>query len=344
MTLPNVTSIPAPRVQVVDTATGLISREWYRFFLNLFTLTGGGSTPVSIQDLQIGVDAASSIASLQDSSVSGLNALAFAPPGGYADGVLQKQINGLSVSPSYTPNIKQAVYGGFQGNVDQLTASATSTQLFYFDTVDAKDHTVLESTTASFTAKIDDGAGASGTQLNVSAVASGLIYIGMTISGTGVTAGTKIVGFVSGTYGGIGIYTVSTSQLVASSVSMGGTIASRIKVYRPGVYTIQYSVQFINTDTAKTEDACVWFRKNGADIADGNSYVSIPAKHSGVDGRSVMCVNIFLPLNAGDYVELAWWASSTSVSAAYIAPTTSPTRPAAPAIIATINPVSGPLD
>ena len=50
----NVTNIPAPRVPVVDPETGLIANEWYRFFLNLFTLTGSGSTTISLDDLQVG--------------------------------------------------------------------------------------------------------------------------------------------------------------------------------------------------------------------------------------------------------------------------------------------------
>lgn len=49
----NITSIPAPRVPFIDERTGLISREWYRFFLNLFTLTGSGTTDASWTDLQI---------------------------------------------------------------------------------------------------------------------------------------------------------------------------------------------------------------------------------------------------------------------------------------------------
>jgi len=49
----NVTSIPAPRVPFIDERTGLISREWYRFFLNLFTLTGSGTTDASWTDLQL---------------------------------------------------------------------------------------------------------------------------------------------------------------------------------------------------------------------------------------------------------------------------------------------------
>jgi hypothetical protein len=55
------------------------------------------------------------------------------------------------------------------------------------------------------------------TSLNVTAVTSGTISPGQVISGTGVTAGTKILGQVSGTTGGIGIYTVSASQTVAST-------------------------------------------------------------------------------------------------------------------------------
>jgi len=50
----NVTNIPAPRVPLVDPATGLISNEWYRFLLNIFTLTGSGSTTISLNDLQVG--------------------------------------------------------------------------------------------------------------------------------------------------------------------------------------------------------------------------------------------------------------------------------------------------
>lgn len=53
-TLLNVTRIPAPRVPILDERTGEISREWYRFFENLFLLTGAGSNPVSLSDVQKG--------------------------------------------------------------------------------------------------------------------------------------------------------------------------------------------------------------------------------------------------------------------------------------------------
>ena len=50
----NVTNIPAPRVPITDAESGIMSREWYRFFFNLFNLTGAGSNPTSLSDLQVG--------------------------------------------------------------------------------------------------------------------------------------------------------------------------------------------------------------------------------------------------------------------------------------------------
>ena len=50
----NVTQIPALRVPFIDEQTGLISREWYRFLLNLFTLTGSGNNQITLDDIQVG--------------------------------------------------------------------------------------------------------------------------------------------------------------------------------------------------------------------------------------------------------------------------------------------------
>ena len=51
---PNITNIPSSRVEIIDQRTGMVSREWYRFFLNLFTLAGGGGNQTSLDDLQVG--------------------------------------------------------------------------------------------------------------------------------------------------------------------------------------------------------------------------------------------------------------------------------------------------
>ena len=69
--------------------------------------------------------------------------------------------------------------------------------------------------TATFTADI------SGTTMTVSAVASGTISVGQQIYGTGVAQLTRITALVTGT-GGVGTYTVSTSQTVASTTIVSG--------------------------------------------------------------------------------------------------------------------------
>jgi len=61
------------------------------------------------------------------------------------------------------------------------------------------------------------------TTLTVTAVTSGSLSVGQTISGSGVTAGTKITALGTGT-GGTGTYTVDTSQ-TASSTTITATAA-----------------------------------------------------------------------------------------------------------------------
>jgi hypothetical protein len=68
-------------------------------------------------------------------------------------------------------------------------------------------------TGATFTATI------AGTTMTVSAVATGTIYLGQTIQGAGVTAGSVVTALGTGT-GGTGTYTLSTSSTVGSSTTM----------------------------------------------------------------------------------------------------------------------------
>lgn len=75
----NITNIPAPRVEFIDPRTGLMSREWYRFFLNLFTLTGSGSNNTTLEDLQVESPYASQVASLTEALANLANASDLAP-------------------------------------------------------------------------------------------------------------------------------------------------------------------------------------------------------------------------------------------------------------------------
>ena len=62
---------------------------------------------------------------------------------------------------------------------------------------------------------INNGSSSAGTVLTVTSVTSGQLGIGQTVTGVGVTAGTVITAFGTGT-GGTGTYTVNNSQLISS--------------------------------------------------------------------------------------------------------------------------------
>ncbi len=74
----NVTNIPSSRVDFIDPRTGLMSREWYRFFLNMFTLTGGGGNQTSLDDLQLSPPPSPSVISNSTNNTSGPAIYAFA--------------------------------------------------------------------------------------------------------------------------------------------------------------------------------------------------------------------------------------------------------------------------
>ena len=110
----NITNITPPRVQLADPNTGLVSREWFRFFQSLFQLTGSGQNDFTLQDLQIGPDAdATSLAA-----------------------VLQTEIQNLSVSPPYTPQLVRHRYGSFYDTTTQTAAAINTAYAMTFNTVD----------------------------------------------------------------------------------------------------------------------------------------------------------------------------------------------------------------
>ena len=46
-TTPNITKIPSARVALVEENTNLISREWFRFFNNIYTISGGATLGIA---------------------------------------------------------------------------------------------------------------------------------------------------------------------------------------------------------------------------------------------------------------------------------------------------------
>jgi hypothetical protein len=135
--------------------------------------------------------------------------------------------------------------------------------------------------------------------------------------------------------------TAYAMTLDTTDYSNGVTLSnsSRINVKNTGVYNFQWSGQFQNTDTS-LHDVSVWLRKNGTDVVGSTGFISVPNSHGGIDGHTIVGWNYFLELNANDYIELWWSATSTNISLQFYPTQTSPTRPSTASLIATMNYVS----
>jgi hypothetical protein len=123
-----------------------------------------------------------------------------------------------------------------------------------------------------------------------------------------------------------------------NGIYVDSTNTSRIYVRNDGIYNVAFTVQLINNSN-DGQYADIWYRVNGSDVADSASRFGLPArKSSGSPSELIGAMNIFLDLNAGDYVEITGGVSSTDVSLWHDAASTSPfTRPAIPSVVTTVN-------
>jgi hypothetical protein len=113
--------------------------------------------------------------------------------------------------------------------------------------------------------------------------------------------------------------------------------SSRINVKNAGVYNIQFSIQFKNT-TNDSQDADIWFRKNGVDVEKSNSRFGLaPRRSAGDPYHTIAALNYFVELAANDYIQVMYRVSDTGVSIEQYPAGTSPTRPAVPSVILTVN-------
>ena len=127
-------------------------------------------------------------------------------------------------------------------------------------------------------------------------------------------------------------------SLNTTDYSLGTSLVDgyKVKVDYSGLYNVQFSIQFVNTDN-NIHDIDIWFKKNNSDVAGSNSKFSVPNRHGGTDGHLIAALNFNIELAKDDYVSLAWATSSTAVTVEHLAAQTTPTRPATPSAIVTIQ-------
>jgi|LakMenEpi03Aug12_release.lakeMendotaPanAssembly.Ray.scaffolds.fasta_scaffold468235_1 hypothetical protein len=106
-----------------------------------------------------------------------------------------------------------------------------------------------------------------------------------------------------------------------------------------GNYVVNYSFQFVNTDTNQN-DINIWLKKNSNNIVDSNSIFTVPAKkNTQTPGKIIATTPITVSVQNNDIVELYWHTDSALVSLQTVAAQGSPGPdiPRTPSSIVTVT-------
>ena len=134
------------------------------------------------------------------------------------------------------------------------------------------------------------------------------------------------------------LMTLNTTDF-ANDVSIA---SSKITALVPGLYNLQFSAQFQNTDN-QIQDMSIWLRQNGVDIPGSTGFVSIPAHKSasaGDEAHEIVGWNYYLQMQANDYVEIWWSTTNATVTIQHYPASTGPVRPSTQSVVATLSFVS----
>ena len=135
-----------------------------------------------------------------------------------------------------------------------------------------------------------------------------------------------------------------------NGIYISGPNNTRITFTAPGIYAITYSLSFQNpTNDAQSVD--IWFRFNNgtttADVPNSNSRFTIPPRKSTGVPSHLIAVTPFTGLvgAAGNYIEIMWATTSTSVTMEHLpaktfTPGVNPAIPATPSAIVQANFIS----
>ena len=113
-----------------------------------------------------------------------------------------------------------------------------------------------------------------------------------------------------------------------SITNNGSGNPTRITFAAAGTYMVAPSLQFANS-AVSNYTANIWFRKNGTDIANSNTVISVPKAADG--GNTFFQVVLYEQVTAGQYIEIMWLPANTAVTLDYIA--AGAVAPAAPSVI-----------
>jgi hypothetical protein len=138
----------------------------------------------------------------------------------------------------------------------------------------------------------------------------------------------------------------SENLLTYNTVALtnGIRVVDNTKIFVPcsGQYLVTFTLQMTNRSNSAAELE-IWAKDTGVNYPLSNTRFDIPARKSGSIWAHIVpaITGIFTVTDpAVNYLEIAWWSDNADVYIEHYAAGTSPTRPAIPSVILTINFVS----
>lgn len=116
------------------------------------------------------------------------------------------------------------------------------------------------------------------------------------------------------------------STLISAGISI--VASSQITFTAAGTYMLAPSLQFANTDTTD-HDVTIWFRKNGTNIVNSATVISVPKAADG--GNTFFQIIFYEQVAVSDYIEVMWLPANIAVTLDFIA--AGAIAPAAPSVI-----------
>lgn len=317
--------ITAPRVDFLDSNTGKISREWYMFLYNIYNITGAGSgiTPVVNGGTGLGTLPTNGQLLIGNTGTYTLNTLGFGAGISVTNGAGTVTVANTGVlswsggATGLTPATDTTGAVTLAGTLATTSGGTNLTSYAVGDTLYAS----AVNTLAKFT--------------KPTAVA---IY---TMDSSGVPAWKipRYGAFYDTTNQTAAALTPTAITFNSTQVSSGiaiGSPTSRITVDTAGLYNIQFSIQFFNTNAA-ADNTAVWLVVNGSNVTNSASWVTVPGKHAGGDGQVLMSLNLFYEFTAGQYFQLYWMNTDGHSALETIPASVTPSYPLSPSIILTVS-------
>ena len=118
-----------------------------------------------------------------------------------------------------------------------------------------------------------------------------------------------------------------SSPAIANGISV--TSGNQITFANAGIYEITYELAFINS-TGGNPTITTWFAQQGTNITNSTCDFVL---QGGANQPQIINQTFIVNVTAGQYIQIYWACSSTTISLTYQPALTNPTRPASPSAI-----------